>query len=101
MTYGQVRWLYASRRICSADPVSGSESTQSPDPQGAESPLGRRAIVSPAGCLFFGHLRRWKNDSMIEIKTPAEIALMREAGRVVANALAAMKDAASIGTTML
>ena len=37
---------------------------------------------------------------MIEIKTPAEIALMREAGRVVANALAAMKDAASIGTTM-
>lgn len=38
---------------------------------------------------------------MIEIKTPAEIALMREAGRVVANALAAMKAAASIGTTML
>lgn len=37
---------------------------------------------------------------MIEIKTPAEIALMREAGRVVANALAAMKDAARIGITM-
>lgn len=37
---------------------------------------------------------------MIEIKTDAEIALMREAGRVVANALAAMKDAAKVGTTM-
>ncbi|MBQ1082531.1 MULTISPECIES: type I methionyl aminopeptidase [unclassified Nocardiopsis] len=36
---------------------------------------------------------------MVEIKTPAEIALMREAGRVVANALAAGRRAAEPGRT--
>lgn len=40
-------------------------------------------------------------DIMIELKTTAEIALMRESGRVVAQALQAMREAASIGTTML
>lgn len=37
---------------------------------------------------------------MIELKNPAEIARMREAGRVVARALAAMRDAARVGVTM-
>ncbi|PWV57170.1 type I methionyl aminopeptidase [Nocardiopsis sp. L17-MgMaSL7] len=36
---------------------------------------------------------------MVEIKTPAEIALMREAGRVVANALAAGRRIAAPGLT--
>ncbi|GHC91519.1 methionine aminopeptidase [Nocardiopsis terrae] len=36
---------------------------------------------------------------MVEIKTPAEIALMREAGRVVAHALAAAREAAEPGRT--
>ncbi|WP_017588835.1 type I methionyl aminopeptidase [Nocardiopsis ganjiahuensis] len=36
---------------------------------------------------------------MVEIKTPAEIALMREAGRVVAHALAAARDLAEPGRT--
>ncbi|MGZ5389914.1 MAG: type I methionyl aminopeptidase [Aeromicrobium sp.] len=38
---------------------------------------------------------------MIEMKTAANIAAMRESGRVVARALAAMRDAAAIGTTMI
>lgn len=38
---------------------------------------------------------------MVELKTNAELAGMREAGRVVANALAAMRDAATVGTTLL
>ncbi|MGZ5413994.1 MAG: type I methionyl aminopeptidase [Aeromicrobium sp.] len=38
---------------------------------------------------------------MIEMKTAANIAAMRESGRVVARALAAMRDAAVIGTTMI
>lgn len=37
---------------------------------------------------------------MIEMKTAADIAAMRESGRVVAEALAAMRDAATIGMTM-
>lgn len=37
---------------------------------------------------------------MIEMKTAADIAAMREAGRVVAQALAAMRKAAAIGMTM-
>lgn len=37
---------------------------------------------------------------MVEIKTRAEIAAMREAGRVVANALAATREAASIGRSL-
>ena len=37
---------------------------------------------------------------MIEMKTAADIAAMREAGRVVAQALAAMREAAHVGTTM-
>jgi len=37
---------------------------------------------------------------MIEMKTAADIAAMRESGRVVAQALAAMREAAAIGTTM-
>lgn len=36
---------------------------------------------------------------MIEMKTAADIAAMRESGRIVARALAAMRDAAAIGTT--
>ncbi|MGH1561807.1 type I methionyl aminopeptidase [Mumia sp. DW29H23] len=36
---------------------------------------------------------------MIEIKTPAQVARMREAGRVVALALAAMREAAAVGVT--
>ena len=36
---------------------------------------------------------------MIEMKTAADIAAMRESGRLVARALAAMRDAAAIGTT--
>lgn len=38
---------------------------------------------------------------MIELKTPSEIARMREAGRVVAQALQAMKAAAAVGVTMI
>lgn len=37
---------------------------------------------------------------MSMIKSPAEIALMREAGRVVANALAAVKSAAGVGVSL-
>ncbi|MFC5287649.1 type I methionyl aminopeptidase [Actinokineospora guangxiensis] len=37
---------------------------------------------------------------MVELKTPAEIQAMREAGRVVAEALAAVKAAAAVGTTL-
>lgn len=37
---------------------------------------------------------------MIELKTPAEIAAMREAGRVVATTLAAVLDAATTGTSL-
>lgn len=38
---------------------------------------------------------------MIELKTPSEIAAMREAGAVVAAALAAVRAAATVGTTLL
>lgn len=37
---------------------------------------------------------------MIELKTPAEIAAMREAGRVVTTTLAAVRDAATTGTSL-
>ena len=37
---------------------------------------------------------------MSMIKSPDEIALMREAGRVVANTLAAVKDAAAVGVSL-
>jgi methionyl aminopeptidase len=37
---------------------------------------------------------------MAMIKTPAEIALMREAGRVVANTLAAVRSAAAVGVSL-
>src|SRR5690242_14094373 len=37
---------------------------------------------------------------MIEIKTPAEIELMREAGRITAAALAAVGDAAAVGVRL-
>lgn len=37
---------------------------------------------------------------MVEIKTATEIATMREAGRVVARALAACRDAATVGTSL-
>lgn len=37
---------------------------------------------------------------MIELKTPAEIAAMREAGRVVATTLAAVQQAAAVGTAL-
>ena len=37
---------------------------------------------------------------MSMMKTPDEIALMREAGRVVANTLAAVKDAAAVGVSL-
>ena len=38
---------------------------------------------------------------MIELKTPAEIEAMRAAGAVVAAALAAVREAAAVGTTLL
>jgi methionyl aminopeptidase len=38
---------------------------------------------------------------MVEIKTEAELAMMREAGRVVAEALHAVKDAAAAGVSLL
>ncbi|QRP47326.1 type I methionyl aminopeptidase [Amycolatopsis sp. FDAARGOS 1241] len=38
---------------------------------------------------------------MVELKTPAEIAAMREAGRVVARALAAVREAASTGVSLV
>ena len=34
------------------------------------------------------------------IKSPAEIALMREAGRVVANTLERVRDAAAVGVSL-
>ncbi|PYE11883.1 methionine aminopeptidase type I [Williamsia limnetica] len=37
---------------------------------------------------------------MVDLKTPGEIEMMREAGRVVARALAAVKSAAVIGSTL-
>jgi methionyl aminopeptidase len=37
---------------------------------------------------------------MVELKTDAELALMREAGRVTANALAAARDAAAVGVSL-
>jgi methionyl aminopeptidase len=37
---------------------------------------------------------------MVEIKTESELAMMREAGRVVANTLAAVKEAAAIGVSL-
>ncbi|MER5458102.1 type I methionyl aminopeptidase [Micromonospora sp. NPDC002389] len=37
---------------------------------------------------------------MVELKTPGEIAVMREAGRVVATALAATQTAATVGTSL-
>ena len=37
---------------------------------------------------------------MSMIKTPEQIALMREAGRVVANTLAAVREAAAVGVTL-
>ncbi|TCC39138.1 type I methionyl aminopeptidase [Kribbella capetownensis] len=37
---------------------------------------------------------------MVELKTPAEIERMREAGRVVANALAAVKKEAAVGVSL-
>ncbi|TBL41921.1 type I methionyl aminopeptidase [Verrucosispora sp. SN26_14.1] len=37
---------------------------------------------------------------MVELKTPGEIAVMREAGRVVATALAATQAAATVGTSL-
>ncbi|MFF0722668.1 type I methionyl aminopeptidase [Micromonospora sp. NPDC003816] len=37
---------------------------------------------------------------MVELKTPDEIAVMREAGRVVATALAATQEAATVGTSL-
>src|SRR5829696_8444743 len=43
---------------------------------------------------------RWrKRDRMIQIKTPDEIALMREAGLVTQRALARMRDAVAPGVT--
>ncbi|GAA1563745.1 type I methionyl aminopeptidase [Kribbella hippodromi] len=38
---------------------------------------------------------------MVELKTPAQIEQMRAAGRVVANALAAVKKAAAVGVSLL
>ena len=38
---------------------------------------------------------------MIELRTPSEIDEMRESGRLVAQALAAVKDAAKVGSTLL
>lgn len=38
---------------------------------------------------------------MIELRTPGEIDAMREAGRVVARALAAVKEAAGVGSSLL
>ncbi|MFI5608827.1 type I methionyl aminopeptidase [Amycolatopsis sp. NPDC051903] len=38
---------------------------------------------------------------MVELKTPAEIVAMREAGRVVARALAAVREAAGTGVSLL
>ena len=38
---------------------------------------------------------------MIELRTPTEIDAMRESGRVVARALAAVKAAATVGSTLL
>ncbi len=38
---------------------------------------------------------------MVEIKTEAELAVMREAGRVVANTLQTVKEAAAIGVSLL
>ncbi|MGH3756515.1 type I methionyl aminopeptidase [Actinophytocola sp.] len=38
---------------------------------------------------------------MVELKTEAELAVMREAGRVVANALAAVRAAAAVGVSLL
>lgn len=38
---------------------------------------------------------------MVELKTPDEIAVMREAGRVVATALAACRSAAAVGVSLL
>lgn len=38
---------------------------------------------------------------MVELKTPAELAVMREAGRVVATALAAVRSAAAVGVSLL
>ncbi|MGC9963100.1 MAG: M24 family metallopeptidase, partial [Acidimicrobiales bacterium] len=37
---------------------------------------------------------------MVELKTSREIGLMRDAGRVVAEALAAVRDAAAVGVTL-
>ena len=37
---------------------------------------------------------------MVELKTPAEIEQMRAAGRVVANALAAVKKSAAVGVSL-
>jgi methionyl aminopeptidase len=38
---------------------------------------------------------------MVELKTRAELAVMREAGRVVATALAAVREAAAVGVSLL
>lgn len=38
---------------------------------------------------------------MVELKTPAELAVMREAGRVVGTALAAVREAAAVGVSLL
>ena len=38
---------------------------------------------------------------MIELKSPAQIQALREAGRVVANALAAVQEAAGVGVTLM
>ncbi|HEY7598218.1 MAG TPA: type I methionyl aminopeptidase [Actinophytocola sp.] len=37
---------------------------------------------------------------MVELKTPAELAIMREAGRVVATALAAVRSTAAVGVSL-
>ena len=37
---------------------------------------------------------------MVELKTPREIAVLREAGRVVAEALAAVRERAEVGVTL-
>jgi methionyl aminopeptidase len=43
---------------------------------------------------------RRRRDAMVELKTSKEIALQREAGRVVAEALAAVRERAEVGVTL-
>jgi methionyl aminopeptidase len=50
--------------------------------------------------LLFEQVLQGRQLTVVELKTPREISLLREAGRVVAEALAAVRDRAEVGVTL-